>query len=481
MLAERLAADPGKRVLVVDRRPHIGGNAYDEHDAAGMLIHRYGPHIFHTNSATCSTICRASPHGGPTSTACWRSVGDKLRADADQPHDAERALRPRSSTDEAEAAAFLAARAEPVAEIRTSEDVVVAAVGRELYETFFRGYTRKQWGLDPSELDRSVTARVPTRTITDDRYFLDTLPGDAGGGLHARCSRRCSTIPTSPSSSGVDYRDVIDRDRCATTSSSPGRSTNISTTASASCPIAACSSATRRTTCAQFQPVAVVNYPDEAVPYTRITEYKHLTGQVHPQTSITLRVPERRGRSLLSDPARRRTRRCSSATRRWPMRMPDVTFVGRLGDLSLLQHGSGRRAGAGDLSPAWRRRLAPAAAAARVSAHDPDLSSLTDSHAPSGVGEHMLTLADGLAPADDDRRRRAAPAPACSSGRARARACGQGDRPGRRARSRALARARAGPTWSTSMPASAGRGTPPSAPRAPRACRWSAPSTCPIC
>ena len=79
---------------------------------------------------------------------------------------------------------WLAARAEPVAEIRTAEDVVISTVGRELYEKFFRGYTRKQWGLDPAQLDKAVTARVPTRTNTDDRYFTDKFQYMPQSRLH---------------------------------------------------------------------------------------------------------------------------------------------------------------------------------------------------------------------------------------------------------------------------------------------------------
>ena len=172
VLAERLTSQLGKRVLLVDRRPHIGGNAFDEHNAAGVLMHRYGPHIFHTNSedvfAYLSQFTRWRPYehrvlaetaGGRVPIPINRTTlnalyGANLKTDAD-------------------AQAFLQARAEPVDRIRTSEDVVVSQVGRELYETFFRGYTRKQWGMDPSELDKSVTARVPTRTNTDDRYFTD--------------------------------------------------------------------------------------------------------------------------------------------------------------------------------------------------------------------------------------------------------------------------------------------------------------------
>src|SRR4051794_732161 len=172
VLAERFAAGSDKRVLIIDRRPHIGGNAYDHHDAAGILVHRYGPHIFHTNSAEVFKYLSRFTGWRQYEHRVLASVADKL-----MPMPINRTTLNRlyglALRSKAEAAAFLAHRAEPCGQIRTSEDVVVSAVGRDLYETFFRGYTRKQWGLDPSELDRTVAARVPARTNIDDRYFLD--------------------------------------------------------------------------------------------------------------------------------------------------------------------------------------------------------------------------------------------------------------------------------------------------------------------
>ena len=159
VLARKLAEDSGQRVLVVDKREHIAGNAYDHRDAAGILVHRYGPHIFHTNSDEVVSFLSRFTEWRPYEHRVLAQVGDKQvpmpinRTTLNQLYGLS------LSTDE-EAAAFLASRAEPVAEIRTSRDVVVNAVGRELYETFFQGYTRKQWGLDPSELDKSVTSRV---------------------------------------------------------------------------------------------------------------------------------------------------------------------------------------------------------------------------------------------------------------------------------------------------------------------------------
>ncbi|MBU2371579.1 MAG: NAD(P)-binding protein, partial [Gammaproteobacteria bacterium] len=174
VLAERLAAGLNKRVLVVDRRPHIGGNAYDHYDEAGVLIHRYGPHIFHTNAQRIVDYLSQFTE--------WRPYEHRVLAQVDGQQvpipinlTTLNRLYGLNMITEQEAADFLASRAEPVADIQTSEDVVINGIGRELYQKFFRGYTRKQWGLDPSQLDKSVTARIPTRTNTDDRYFTDSF------------------------------------------------------------------------------------------------------------------------------------------------------------------------------------------------------------------------------------------------------------------------------------------------------------------
>ena len=292
VLAERLAADAGQRVLVVDRRPHIGGNAYDELDAAGVLIHRYGPHIFHTNSADVFDYL-----SGFTD---WRPYEHKVLASVDAklvPMPINRTtlneLYGLSLEDDAQAAAFLASRAVSVADIRTSEDVVIAAVGRDLYETFFRGYTRKQWGLDPSELDRAVTARVPTRTSTDDRYFTDTFQAMPANG-YTQMFEAMLDHPGITLDLGVEYRDVIDGidvDHIVFT----GPIDEYFDFRFGKLPYRSLQFQHETHDVAQFQPVAVVNYPDEAVPQTRITEYKHLTGQRHAKTSISYEFPSTEG------------------------------------------------------------------------------------------------------------------------------------------------------------------------------------------
>ncbi|MDB5424423.1 MAG: UDP-galactopyranose mutase [Phenylobacterium sp.] len=292
VLAERLTSQLGKRVLLIDKRPHIGGNAYDHKDAAGVLMHRYGPHIFHTNSDDVSGYLSQFTRWRPYEHRVLASVDGRLVPMPINRTTLNTLYGLDLQSDEA-AEAYLASRAEPVEKIRTSEDVVVSKVGRELYETFFRGYTRKQWGMDPSELDKSVTARVPTRTNTDDRYFTDSFQAMPAAGYTAMFENMLDQ-PGITLEVGAEFEDVraeavfdkliytgpIDEYFDHRYGKLPYRSL-----------------AFRHETLDQewFQPVGTVNYPDEATPYTRISEYKHLTGQSAAKTTITYEYPQAAG------------------------------------------------------------------------------------------------------------------------------------------------------------------------------------------
>jgi UDP-galactopyranose mutase len=326
VLAERLAEGLGKRVLLIDRRDHVGGNAYDHLDEAGVLVHRYGPHIFHTNAQRIVDYLSRFTE--------WRPYEHRVLAQVDG-HQVPIPINLTTlnalfglSLDEAQAEAFLAQRAEPVESIRTSEDVVVSQIGRELYEKFFRGYTRKQWGLDPSQLDKSVTSRVPTRTNTDDRYFADQFQMMPLHG-YTRMFERMLEHPNIDVLLATDFKTVRQRisyeelvycgpideyfDHCF--GRLPYRSLRFQHETMDQ---------------AQFQPVAVVNYPDEAVPYTRITEYKHLTGQQHPRTSVTYEFPCAEGDPYYPVP-RPENAELYKRYKALADETPGVTFLGRLG------------------------------------------------------------------------------------------------------------------------------------------------------
>jgi UDP-galactopyranose mutase len=328
VLAERLASQHAARILLIDRREHVGGNAYDELNADGILYHKYGPHIFHTNSDQVVDYLSQFTEWRPYEHRVLAVVrGQQVpipinRTTLNRLFDL--ALR----TDE-EAAEYLASRAEPVADIRTSEDVVVNAVGRGLYELFFQGYTRKQWGLDPSELDKSVTARIPTRTNTDDRYFTDTFQAMPLHGYTAMFERMLDH-PLIEKRVGTDFKDLkADAERIAGHIIYSGPVDEYFDFRFGRLPYRSLRFDHQTLDEERHQPVAVVNYPSEDVPYTRVTEYKHLTGQEHARTTITYEYPSAEGDPYYPVPREenqalyKRYEALADAT-------PGVTFVGRL-------------------------------------------------------------------------------------------------------------------------------------------------------
>lgn len=290
VLAERLARGSGKQVLLVDRRPHIGGNAYDHYDDAGVLVHKYGPHIFHTNSKEVFDYL--------SRFTAWRQYQHKVLASVDGqlvpiPINLDTINRLYGlSLNSFQMDEFLAGRAEPREQVRTSEDVVVSKVGRELYEKFFRGYTRKQWGLDPSELDAQVTARVPTRTNRDDRYFTDMYQSMPKHGF-TRLFENMLDHPNIKLLLHTDYREVKEtlpyREMIYT-----GPVDEFFDYRFGKLPYRCLEFKHETLNVPQHQPVAVVNYPND-YEFTRVTEFKHLTGQEHPKTSIVYEYPRSEG------------------------------------------------------------------------------------------------------------------------------------------------------------------------------------------
>ena len=280
-IAERLAAQSGKKILICDRRPHIGGNAYDHYDEAGILVHKYGPHIFHTNSREVFEYLTRFTDGRPYQHRVLASVDGQLLPIPINLNTVNRMYGTDYTSFEVEE--FFKSIAERVQQVRTSEDVIVSKVGRELYEKFFRNYTRKQWDLDPSELDASVTARVPVRTNRDDRYFTDTYQAMPRHG-YTRMFERMLSHPNIKILLNADYREVLGVVPCAEViftgpideffdyrfGKLPYRSLEFRFE-------------TKNVEVAQEAPV--INYPNENA-FTRVTEFKYLTGQEHPKTTL---------------------------------------------------------------------------------------------------------------------------------------------------------------------------------------------------
>jgi UDP-galactopyranose mutase len=272
--------------LVIDKRPHIGGNTYDFYNEDGVLVHRYGPHIFHTSSQKVVDYLSCFTEWRPYEHRVLAQVDGKLLPIPIN-LDTINGLYG-LNLDSAGMEKFLAERVESRTQIRTSEDIVVSRIGRELYEKFFRNYTRKQWGLDPSELDSCVAGRIPVRFDRDDRYFTDSFQAMPLEGF-TRLFERMLANPNISVALSTDYREVMSGYPSAKVVYT-GPIDEFFDHRFGPLPYRSLRFEHRTHDREQFQPAAVVNYPNDH-DYTRITEFKHLTGQKHKKTSIVYEYP----------------------------------------------------------------------------------------------------------------------------------------------------------------------------------------------
>ncbi len=325
-MAERLA-DAGKKVLIVDKRPHIAGNAFDEHDQFGVLIHPYGPHIFHTNRQHVFEYLSRFTEWRNYEHRVLSSINGRL-----YPFPINRDtlnLLYDLNLDEAGAKAFFEQAREPRKSISTSKDLILSTIGRELYEIFYLNYTRKQWGLEPDQLKAGVAARIPVRTNTDDRYFTDTFQGMPKSGytamfrnilkhrnIRVELKTDFESLRSTLKAKHIVYTGPIDSYFRYCYGRLSYRSLHFDHV--------------HLSETNQFQAVGTVNYPNDHA-YTRITEFKHLTGQKHPGTSIMYEYPKETGDPYYPIP-RAENENLLKRYQELAMEEPNVTFVGRLAE-----------------------------------------------------------------------------------------------------------------------------------------------------
>lgn len=326
-VSARELAEAGHQVLVVDRRDHIGGNAYDVKDSHDILIHQYGPHIFHTNSERIFNYLSQFTQ--------WRPYEHRVRGVVNEKEypfpinrDTLNQLYNLNLTEQQAAEYFEKVR-EPRDPVQTSEDVVLNSVGRDLYEKFFLNYTKKQWGLDPSQLKAGVAARIPTRTNTDDRYFTDTYQAMPLQGYtamfenmlnHPNITVKLSTDYKDLTAQGVEYDHLIytgpiDAFYDYQFGHLPYRSLRFEH---------------EHLNTKKYQSVGTVNYPNDH-DFTRITEFKHLTGQQASSTSIVREYPTAEGDPYYPIP-RTENEQLFKQYQTLANAEENVTFVGRLAE-----------------------------------------------------------------------------------------------------------------------------------------------------
>jgi len=367
-LAERIAAVLGRKVCVLERRPHIGGNSYSETDSAtGIEYHKYGSHLFHTNSETVWRYLRRfttftnyrhrvlTVHNGQVypmpinlGTIC-AFFGRYVT-----PTEARELLRTQTS-------------GEDIARAENLEEKAIALIGRPLYEAFIRGYTKKQWQTDPRQLPASIINRLPVRFHFEPYYFTDKYEGLPKDG-YTTVFRRMLDSPTIDIRLGVDFFDVregIESDQLVIYTGPIDRyfDYRLGELAWRTLDFEREALATD-----DYQGAAVINYADEEVPYTRIHEFKHL----HPerryppgQTFICREYSRfaRRGDEPFYPVNTARDRQLFAAYTRLARRERNVLFGGRLGSYQYLDM---HQAIASALSD-FRKKVVPFWARDRVS------------------------------------------------------------------------------------------------------------------
>jgi len=290
VLAERIASQLGKTCLVVERRNHIGGNAYDHYDRAGVLVHDYGPHYFRTNSQRIVDYLSQFTEWHPVEYKILSWTHGRFWQFPINLNTFEELIGRPSTTEEMEAQ--LAEWRVKIANPKNSEEVIVSQVGWKLYEMFFQNYTRKQWQRDARQLDPSVCGRIPIRTNRDDRYLSEKFQALPKNGYTSMFQKMLSH-PKIDVWLNTDYREVrqhvrfghliftgpIDEyfDHCF--GRLPYRSLRF-----------------EPETLPQeyFQPAMQVNYPNDH-DFTRIVEIKHARGQKLPSTTIVREYPQNFG------------------------------------------------------------------------------------------------------------------------------------------------------------------------------------------
>jgi UDP-galactopyranose mutase len=286
VLAQQIATKLNKRVLIVDTRNHIGGNAYDFFDDNGILVHKYGPHIFHTNSKKVYDYL--------SKFTDWIIYQHRVLAYVD----GKKVPIPINldtinnlygyNLSEIEVKDYYDSVKEEIEKITNSEEIILSKVGWDLYNKFFKYYTKKQWDLWPTELHPSVCARIPVRTNRDSRYFTDKYQVMPKNG-YTKMFEKMIDHPNIQIMLQADYKlmkDSVPHKRVIFT----GPIDSFFDYKFGKLPYRSLDFKFETKDHEYFQEVAVVNYPND-YDFTRVTEFKHLTGQTHNKTTVVYEFP----------------------------------------------------------------------------------------------------------------------------------------------------------------------------------------------
>lgn len=325
-IAERISSQLNEKVLIIEKRAHIGGNVYDSYNEDGILIHNYGPHTFHTNDKEVfDYICQFTE---------WHDYQHRVLSYVDgnfvpMPISLEtinQLYNMNLSEDEMDE--FINSKKVPIDEIRTSEDVVLSQGGRDIYEKFFKYFTIKQWGVSPAELDKTVISRIPFRKNRDTRYFTDQYQGNPKFGYTKMCMKMLDN-PNINLLLNTDYKSVIDEieyEKMIYT----GPIDYFYNYKFGKLLYRSIRFQFETYNQESYQPASSTRYPMD-YDYTRVTEFKKMTGQVHPKTTILKEFPCFGEEPFYPYPTQK-WKRIADKYRKMAQKEENIIFLGRLAE-----------------------------------------------------------------------------------------------------------------------------------------------------
>ncbi len=330
VLAEQLAQQKGKTVLIVDKRDHIGGNCYDYYDHSGILVHKYGPHYFRTNNKIVLDYLSQFTKWHHHQYRILASVDGQLVPFPINLDTINSLYGLNLSSFELND--FFKKIRKPVKKIKSSKDVVLSQVGQELYEKFFEGYTKKQWNIDPSELEASVCGRIPIRSNNDARYFNDKYQVMPKHG-YTRMFLKLISHHKIHLLLKTDFKAVKDLIPCKHLVYT-GPIDEFFNYKFGHLPYRSLEFEFETKNQEWFQPVSQINYPND-YDFTRTVEIKHATGQVHDKTTIVREYPVDKGEPFYPVP-REQNQKLYEKYNTEAKKLKKVSFLGRLAQYKYL-------------------------------------------------------------------------------------------------------------------------------------------------
>lgn len=328
VMAERLASQLNKKVLVVEKRNHIAGNAYDEYDEHGILVHRYGPHIFHTNSKEVFEYLSLFTEWIPYEHRVLAKIGNELYPIPINRITINKLYNLDLKTDE-EVKEYFERVKEKRFPILNSEDIIVNQVGKDLFEKFFKHYTKKQWNLEAKELSPSVCGRIPVRTNDDCRYFTDKYQFMPKNG-YTKMFEKLLNHKNIEVILNTDYKTILDSvkfDKMIYT----GPIDYFFDYKFGKLPYRSIRFEFKNLNQKQFQQTAVYNHVEPNTNYTRVTEYKYLTAQKSKSTTISYEFSEKEGEPFYPVHTEENRKRYNNYKRE-SEKIKNIVFCGRLAE-----------------------------------------------------------------------------------------------------------------------------------------------------